>query len=146
MTEGYTTAYLTEQQIERASVLIAAFAPTIPPRTWRDFCVASLSAPTHGNRVGVVMDEGRYLRGLAVFAPLPDAGGNRYLDVPIVAPLSAADAGGVTRAMLEFLEDAAKQTRCTVIRFGSLRAEDWHHYISGEIGAGTDGVTMMLPC
>jgi len=143
MRDIYRTGYLTKEQIERAYVLVSAFAPTIAPAAWRKFCLASLSS-MHDSRVATVEDPSGYVRAAAVFALRQDIGGDKWLDVPLFAPLSAADSRRVARAMLAFLDRVARQSACPAVRFRSLQADKWHRYIAGDAVAGDDGVTMML--
>jgi len=143
MREIYSTAYLAEEQIESAYVLVSAFAPAITPAEWRIFCLASLSS-NDGSGVGTVLDPSGYVRAVAVFAPRRDIAGNKWLDVPLFAPLSAADSRRVARAMIGFLERVARPSGCAALRFRSLHADKWHRYIVGDEAADDDGVTMTL--
>jgi hypothetical protein len=128
----YATAYLAKTQIETAYALLAAFAPDISPLAWRRFCELAAAPLGDGPRVAVVTDPLRRLRALSILQPAGGPVGERWLDVPVFAPFTAADPRGVTRVLLGFLEDAARSASRTEIRFGSLQPADWGRFIAGE--------------
>jgi hypothetical protein len=144
MREAYATDYLHAEQIDRAFVLITAFAPAVEASEWRRFCLASPSASAVDgrHRIAVVENPIGHLKGIAAFAACIEDPADRWLDVPVFAPLSAADGAGVTKAMLDFLRGEARRHNCSTIRFGSLEPDAWHQYIAGAMPVGSQGITL----
>jgi hypothetical protein len=147
MAQSYGVNYLAGPHVDRAYALIAALAPDVEVEEWRRFCAATLKSDERadGNHVIVAIDPVGYLKGICVFAARSDISQKRYLDVPLFAPLSAVDAGGVATALLGFLRQAAGAMGCGAIRFRTLEPDDWSAYLAGDITTGNPaGPTILL--
>ena len=144
MPHAYTAAYLSAADVDRAYALIAALAPDLTAEEWRAFCrTGTVAGAPPGDRIIVATDPLGYVRGICVCAPAGDAGG-RALEVPLFAPLSAADAPGVADALLDGLRRIARRDACATIHFRPLGAEDRTGYLRGEVYGDAPGVVMLV--
>lgn len=126
MASAYVVGPINARQVERAYCLIEAVGYGIDLDAWRAICRADRHHRSpYADEIATVENSLGYVNGLAVMRARHSARLGLYLSVPVFVVVSAADAHGVSSAMLRYVTDAARGKRCCAVHIANLKADEW---------------------
>jgi len=144
MPTSYSIAPISPETIDRAYPLLRAIAPTLAVEEWRRHCrklatpLADSDPATSREETVVAVNSQGYVKGLCLYSIRHHWIYGRLLDVPIFVVASAADAEGVGKALLQFLQGKRDRSVCSGVRFWTMGAQIWDRRLNEEDIGRTD--------
>jgi hypothetical protein len=132
MYKGYVIEPIDRRTIDKAYPLAKLVAPDLPQLEWREFCQSCEPSTVQrnvgeGERIVVVLNAKRYVKGLGIYAIRNHATYGRLIDVPLLLTASAADGEGVAAALVGFVVSKCDDLACSGIRFWATNSDTWAH-------------------
>jgi hypothetical protein len=144
MPTSYSIAPISPETLDRAFPLLRAIAPALTQEEWRRHCrklttpLADNDPATSREETVVAVNSQGYVKGLCLYSIRDHWIYGRLLDVPIFDVASAADAEGVGKALLQFLQRKCDRSVCSGVRFWTMGALAWDRRLNEEDIRRTD--------
>ncbi|MGO4622281.1 hypothetical protein AB4Z34_25600 [Ensifer sp. 2YAB10] len=133
MASAYAVGPIRPMQVDQAYCLIEAVGYGIGLDAWREYCAVGLRPRYRSPYVEeIVTSENAfgYVNGIAIMRARHSARLGFHLSVPVFVVASAADARGVSSAMLRYVTTAARNKHCNIIHIANPTPDQWS--VGGE--------------
>jgi hypothetical protein len=138
MLTSYSIAPISPETLDRAYPLLRAVAPTLAQEEWRQHCrklttrLADKDPANGREEIVVAVNSQGYVKGLCLYSIRDHWIYGRLLGVPIFVVASAADAEGVSAALLRFLQGKCDRLVCSGVRFWMMADQIWDRRLNEE--------------
>ena len=131
MPPSYLIEPIGPETIERAYPLANAVIRTLSKYEWMQSCHCSCvaeggcGARRDREEIVIARNARAYVKGICMYAIRDHGTYGRIVDVPLFIALSAGDAKGVVKELIDFLMGKCDGSVCSGIRFWEMNRETW---------------------